>query len=453
MVGLNMAGLLGDGFEDPRSAAVMALAGGLLQGNMGGGLIGANAAYGNSQNDAMKRQYLMAQMQEVESQRQMQMAKAQQMQAEQQRQAQIQRAIPGLFRQPGMTGGQAVPKEMGGVPMFSQPVGAAPMQPTPGGFDVQEALRLGMHPDEINKYAGLQNIGRPKATRQMEVDDGGGGKRIALVDDYGQEVAGFNGYTAPVQVNQGDKVSFVKPNAGMSLPVGMSPSERDASARGWAGIGIQRDQAGAGKAPAGYRFKPDGSLEAIPGGPADIKAGELGAKADARAKGAIAQADSVLQEVRDAKGMVGLNTAGVGGVLSNVPATEARNLSSKLLTIKANLGFDRLQQMRDQSPTGGALGSVAQQELAALQATVASLDQMQSPAQLTSALDKIERHYSKWRDTVQQANGGTGGATGDFDAPKGPTPKAPPKPMVGMVRNGYRFKGGDPADKNSWEKN
>jgi hypothetical protein len=27
-----------------------------------------------------------------------------------------------------------------------------------------------------------------------------------------------------------------------------------------------------------------------------------------------------------------------------------------------------------------------------------------------------------------------------------------PKPMVGMVRNGYRFLGGDPATPNSWQK-
>ena len=40
--------LLGQGFEDPRSAAVMALAGGLLRGDFGGGLLGANQAYGQA---------------------------------------------------------------------------------------------------------------------------------------------------------------------------------------------------------------------------------------------------------------------------------------------------------------------------------------------------------------------------------------------------------------------
>ena len=59
--------------------------------------------------------------------------------------------------------------------------------------------------------------------------------------------------------------------------------------------------------------------------------------------------------------------------------------------------------MRDASPTGGALGQVAVQELVALQSTIASLDQDQSPQQLKDALDKIELHYSNWRNTIRQS--------------------------------------------------
>lgn len=169
-----------------------------------------------------------------------------------------------------------------------------------------------------------------------------------------------------------------------------------------------------GKAPPGYRWKPDGSAEAIPGGPADIKAGEAGAKSVAKRDAQIAQAESVLGTIRDAKGLTGYTTAGVGGMLSGVPATPARNLQAKLETVKANLGFDRLQQMRDNSPTGGALGAVAVQELTALQSTVASLDQLQSPPQLAKALEKIEGHYTRWLDIMKQADGGKGGASGGW---------------------------------------
>ena len=121
---------------------------------------------------------------------------------------------------------------------------------------------------------------------------------------------------------------------------------------------------------------------------------------------AIGAVDRVINEVKEARPMVGKLTAGFGGsALSVIPGTEARDLQAKLTTIKANLGFDRLQQMRDASPTGGALGQVAVQELVALQSTVASLDAGQSPKQLREALDKIERHYSKWRETVRKAGG------------------------------------------------
>lgn len=127
-------------------------------------------------------------------------------------------------------------------------------------------------------------------------------------------------------------------------------------------------------------------------------------KQAASAKMQIASADRVITEVQEAKNMVSGFTAGAGGLLSSIPLTGAKDLASKLTTIKANLGFDRLQQMRDASPTGGALGQVAVQELIALQSTIASLDQQQSPAQLKSALEKIEGHYAAWRNAVTKAS-------------------------------------------------
>ncbi len=147
-------------------------------------------------------------------------------------------------------------------------------------------------------------------------------------------------------------------------------------------------------------------------------------KTSAAASNAIAAADRVINEVQEAKKMVSGFTAGAGGLLSNIPLTPAKDLSAKLTTIKANLGFDRLQQMRDASPTGGALGQVAVQELVALQSTIASLDQMQSPQQLRDALTKIEGHYSKWRNTVKQSQrqGQTDGTTPGFNPAAGNDP-------------------------------
>jgi len=150
-------------------------------------------------------------------------------------------------------------------------------------------------------------------------------------------------------------------------------------------------------------------------GLAEEKRQERQEKQEQAANLAIGAADRVINEVKQARDKVSGFTAGAGALLSFVPLTEAKDLSKRLTTIKANLGFDRLQQMRDASPTGGALGQVAVQELIALQSTIASLDQDQSPAQLKEALDKIEFHYSNWRDTVRKSGKAT---------PTGATPEA-----------------------------
>lgn len=144
---------------------------------------------------------------------------------------------------------------------------------------------------------------------------------------------------------------------------------------------------------------------------ADEKLQDKRDKQEQSANAAISGADRIIQEVGEAKDKVSGFTAGLGSYLSVLPLTDAKDLSKRLTTIKANLGFDRLQQMRDASPTGGALGQVAVQELVALQSTIASLDQDQSPKQLKESLDKIEKSYANWRDTVRKAGKATVGDT------------------------------------------
>jgi hypothetical protein len=84
-----------------------------------------------------------------------------------------------------------------------------------------------------------------------------------------------------------------------------------------------------------------------------------------------------------------------GKSLSMIPGTKAYDLSEQLNTIKANLGFDKLQQMRDNSPTGGALGPVSDFENKLLQSTIASLEQGQSREEFKKSLDIVERVYNK----------------------------------------------------------
>jgi hypothetical protein len=82
-------------------------------------------------------------------------------------------------------------------------------------------------------------------------------------------------------------------------------------------------------------------------------------------------------------------TGGVGRLAAAVPGTPAYDLARRIETIKANIGFNELQRMRDESPTGGALGQVAVQELTYLQSALGNLDQAQSRDELEKNLRNI----------------------------------------------------------------
>lgn len=165
------------------------------------------------------------------------------------------------------------------------------------------------------------------------------------------------------------------------------------------------------KPPPGYRYRPDSTLEPIPGGPADAKVGKEAEALQKRQAGALERADFVLGKVREAIKETGPTTAGpLGAISRNIPGTGGYNLNKTLDAIKANIGFAELQAMREASPTGGALGQVAVQELAMLQSVLGSLDSAQSPQQLERALYAIEKHYNTWKEAVKRA-GREGGAS------------------------------------------
>lgn len=115
---------------------------------------------------------------------------------------------------------------------------------------------------------------------------------------------------------------------------------------------------------------------------------------------------NTLSAIRDVKAEIGFNTAGpIGQALRNVGGTDAADMEANIDTIKANIGFDRLQMMRDASKTGGALGGIAVQELNLLQSTIASLNTKQGPKQLRRNLEKVEAQYTKAANAYRAAMG------------------------------------------------
>jgi len=87
-------------------------------------------------------------------------------------------------------------------------------------------------------------------------------------------------------------------------------------------------------------------------------------------------------------------TTGMGSYLSNIPGTDAKSLKERLASIKANIGFDYLQAMREASPTGGALGNVSDKELQGLQSVFGSLEQSLDAEELTYNLNLLNYTYN-----------------------------------------------------------
>ena len=108
--------------------------------------------------------------------------------------------------------------------------------------------------------------------------------------------------------------------------------------------------------------------------------------------------DVVNDETRRALNMLnekGGSVAGVvGSMTKDIPMLPAHDFSKMLETVKANIGFDKLQSMRDASPTGGALGQVSTFENELLQAVFGSLAQSQSPEQLRYNLMRLQNTYN-----------------------------------------------------------
>lgn len=103
------------------------------------------------------------------------------------------------------------------------------------------------------------------------------------------------------------------------------------------------------------------------------------------------------QSVNELMGKVGPSTVGFGtGTMSSIGGTPARNFKAELDTLKANIGFSELTEMREASKTGGALGQVSDREIALLTSTLGALDQGQSPANFKAQLQKILDSLDRW---------------------------------------------------------
>jgi hypothetical protein len=113
----------------------------------------------------------------------------------------------------------------------------------------------------------------------------------------------------------------------------------------------------------------------------------------AKAKAALTTTEATIDDtIKEAEavqnsGALG-GVTGMGGMLSSIPGTDWADTKARLTTLMARSAFGTLQEMRNNSPTGGALGSVSERELDLLQNAATALSTAQSPEALKQSLGR-----------------------------------------------------------------
>lgn len=159
-----------------------------------------------------------------------------------------------------------------------------------------------------------------------------------------------------------------------------------------------------GPIPPGFRAiydergRPVG-MEPIPGSPAAREAERAEQAGRVRTEAAQQTGGTVIRSIDRAEEIMRTSVLPTTGFFADFLAgrggTGARDLRGNLDTIRANIGFDQLNQMRQASPTGGALGNVSNQEIAYLQAVMGSVDQSQSEGELRRNLRRLREAYDE----------------------------------------------------------
>jgi hypothetical protein len=135
-----------------------------------------------------------------------------------------------------------------------------------------------------------------------------------------------------------------------------------------------------------------------------IKASEARAAGRAQAASVVTQEidrlDEALAKEEQASGLSAASpyvriTGVPGKAFEGYPGGARAAAQGFIDTIKANIGFEQLNKMRQESPTGGALGNITEQELKYLQATLGAIDLNSDPKVLRENIKRLREDYNR----------------------------------------------------------
>ncbi len=168
-------------------------------------------------------------------------------------------------------------------------------------------------------------------------------------------------------------------------------------------IGAHKEALDQGKTPQGYRKTAEGNLEAIPGGPADLKQQGVLNTDTAMLQGSNAAFDRLgasANALLNHPGLAGIT--GLRGKIPNIPGSAAADAEAQLNTLKSQIGFGVMQELRNNSKSGSSgLGALSDAEGKRLEQNLAALDKAQSIEQMKSSLQSILDYSQGAKDRLR----------------------------------------------------
>lgn len=294
----------------------------------------------------------------------------------------------------------------------------------------QYRAELAKTPDaDIGRWAFTHGVGADKALEQQFIDVGTGtvaGPKYAIggVPSLPQPVlaqprmpagipgqtpptraAGTNALALPAPGGMGGAIPAGQPKAvpggGVMYPKGMTPAQQATEAREQTRIGLEQRRVELAEKEAAR--KAEGAAEPL--SKKEVQAREAKYPQATKAVQTFdATTNDLISDLQKLKTHPGLN--GITGlVYGRTPGVtgKAREAEAIYDRIMARGGFSELQEMRNASPTGGALGNVSNAEGQQLRAAFAAIDRRQDPESVRRAIDDAIIRLQGSKERVRDA--------------------------------------------------
>lgn len=145
-----------------------------------------------------------------------------------------------------------------------------------------------------------------------------------------------------------------------------------------------------------------------------------------------------VQEIRDHPGFEA--AIGKSAIMGKIPTTKAYGAANKIDVLKNQLWKEAIASLRNPKTGATGLGAITERENARIEGLVSKLDPAMDATDFKKALAEIERFADETKSKARKMISIKYGDSTDSSGPK-----------KGDVEDGFRFKGGDPADRRNWE--